>query len=64
MTEILTKVALMKKLEIIIKPGKLDVVKKAMTAAGYTGLTISKWRAMETRKACPTTTGTSGWSFA
>jgi len=42
MTETLTRIALKKKLEIIIKPGKLDVVKKAMTAAGYTGITISQ----------------------
>src|SRR3954469_24548368 len=37
-----TLVATMKKLEIIIKPGKLDAVKKAVAAAGYTGLTISQ----------------------
>lgn len=30
------------KLEIIIKPGKLDAVKKAMTSAGYSGVTISQ----------------------
>src|SRR5437899_632818 len=37
-----TLVATMKKLEIIIKPGKLDAVKKAMASAGYTGVTISQ----------------------
>jgi len=42
MSETLTKVATLLKLEIIIKPGKLDAVKKAMTTAGYTGMTISQ----------------------
>jgi len=37
-----TLVATMKKLEIIIKPGKLDAVKKAMASVGYTGLTLSQ----------------------
>ena len=37
-----TLVATMKKLEVIIKPGKLDAVKKAMASVGYTGLTISQ----------------------
>jgi len=37
-----TLVATMKKLEVIIKPGKLDAVKKAMASAGYTGVTISQ----------------------
>ncbi|MFA5975114.1 MAG: P-II family nitrogen regulator [Elusimicrobiota bacterium] len=32
----------MKKLEVIIRPGKLDAVKKAMSASGYTGVTISQ----------------------
>jgi len=32
----------MKKLEVIIKPGKLEVVKKAMATSGYTGVTISQ----------------------
>lgn len=32
----------LKKLEVIIRPGTLDAVKKAMATAGYTGLTISK----------------------
>jgi nitrogen regulatory protein P-II 1 len=42
--ETLTKigVATMKKLEIIIKPGKLDAVKKALATAGYQGVTISQ----------------------
>ena len=42
MPDTLTKVATIKKLEIIIRPGKLDAVKKAMAAAGYTGVTISQ----------------------
>ena len=42
MIETMTKVATMKKIEIIIKPGKLEVVKKAMATAGYTGVTISQ----------------------
>jgi nitrogen regulatory protein P-II 1 len=42
MSETLTKVATMKKLEIIVRPGKLDAVKKAMATAGYTGVTISQ----------------------
>lgn len=42
MTETLTRVALMKKLEIFIKPSKLDAVKKAMTLAGYSGMTLSQ----------------------
>ena len=37
-----TEVATMKKLEIIIKPGKLDAVKRALAAAGYQGVTISQ----------------------
>jgi nitrogen regulatory protein P-II 1 len=37
-----TGVATMKKLEILIKPGKLDAVKKALTTAGYQGVTISQ----------------------
>ena len=36
------QVSTMKKLEIIIKPGKLEAVKKAMTASGYSGLTLSQ----------------------
>ncbi len=31
-----------KKLEIIVKPGKLDAVKKALKAAGYVGVTMSQ----------------------
>jgi nitrogen regulatory protein P-II 1 len=42
MSETMTKVATLVKLEVIIKPGKLDAVKKAITAAGYTGVTISQ----------------------
>jgi nitrogen regulatory protein P-II 1 len=42
MLETITKVATMKKIEVIIKPGKLEVVKKAMATAGYTGVTISQ----------------------
>jgi nitrogen regulatory protein P-II 1 len=37
-----SKAATAVKLEIIIKPGKLDAVKKALTAAGYSGLTVSQ----------------------
>jgi nitrogen regulatory protein P-II 1 len=37
-----TEVSTMKKLEVIIKPGKIDAVKKAMGGAGYTGVTISQ----------------------
>ena len=37
-----TLVATMKKLEVIIKPGKLDAVKKAMASVDYTGVTISQ----------------------
>ena len=42
MSDTLTKVATIKKLEIIIRPGKLDAVKKALAASGYTGVTISQ----------------------
>src|ERR1041385_6386147 len=42
MSETLTRVATIKKLEIIIRPGKLDAVKKALATAGYTGVTISQ----------------------
>ncbi len=42
MSETSTKVATFKKLEIIIKPGKFEAVKKAMAASGYTGLTMSQ----------------------
>src|SRR5512147_2017106 len=38
----MTAVGTLKKLEIIIKPGKLDAVKKAMTTSGYTGVTVSQ----------------------
>jgi nitrogen regulatory protein P-II 1 len=34
--------ASLKKLEVVIKPGKLETVKKAMEGAGYTGVTISQ----------------------
>lgn len=37
-----TAVSTLKKLEIIIKPGKLEAVKKAMSQTGYTGLTVSQ----------------------
>ena len=42
MSETMTKIGTFAKLEIIIKPGKLDAVKKAMGTAGYTGVTISQ----------------------
>ena len=42
MSDTLTKVATIKKLEIIIRPGKLDAVKKALASAGYTGVTVSQ----------------------
>ena len=42
MSDILTKVATIKKLEIIIRPGKMEAVKKALATAGYTGVTISQ----------------------
>ncbi len=32
----------MKKLEIIIKPGKLDAVRQAIKATGYSGMTVSQ----------------------
>jgi nitrogen regulatory protein P-II 1 len=32
----------MKKLEIIIKPGKLDAVKQAIKSTGYSGITVSQ----------------------
>ena len=35
-------VALYKKLDVMIRPGKLDAVKKAMTQAGYTGVTVTQ----------------------
>lgn len=31
-----------KKLEIIVRPGKMDAVKKAMATVGYTGVTVTK----------------------
>lgn len=37
-----TKITTMKKLEIIIKPNKLDAVKAAIKAAGYSGMTVSQ----------------------
>ena len=42
MSDTLTKVATIKKLEIIIRPGKLEAVKKALAASGYTGVTVSQ----------------------
>ena len=42
MSDTLTQVATIKKLEIIIRPGKLDAVKKALATAGYTGVTVSQ----------------------
>ena len=32
----------LKKIEVIIRPGKLDPVKKAMASVGYTGVTVSQ----------------------
>jgi nitrogen regulatory protein P-II 1 len=57
MAETLTKVATFKKLEIIIKPGKLDAVKKAMSAAGYTGVTISQAEGHGNQKGLSSTAG-------
>jgi nitrogen regulatory protein P-II 1 len=40
----------MKKLEVIIKPGKLDAVRKAIKEAGYPGVTISQVEGHGTQK--------------
>ena len=40
----------MKKLEVIIKPGKLDAVRKAIKEAGYPGMTISQVEGHGTQK--------------
>ena len=40
----------MKKLEVIIKPGKLDSVRKAIKEAGYPGMTISQVEGHGTQK--------------
>ncbi len=40
----------MKKLEIIIKPGKIESVRKAMEAAGCVGVTISQAEEYGTQK--------------
>ena len=37
-----TAVGTLKKLEVMIRPGKLEAVKRAMASAGYTGVTISQ----------------------
>ena len=57
MAEVLTKpessavrIQTMKKLEVIIKPGKLDAVKKAVEKAGYMGVTISQVEGHGTQK--------------
>jgi nitrogen regulatory protein P-II 1 len=57
MAEVLTqpvssavRVQTMKKLEVIIKPGKLDAVKKAIEKAGYMGVTISQVEGHGTQK--------------
>src|ERR1017187_1153291 len=42
MPETFTKITTIKKLEIIIRPGKLEAVKKALASAGYPGVTISQ----------------------
>jgi nitrogen regulatory protein P-II 1 len=42
MSETMTQIGTLAKLEVIIKPGKLDAVKKAMGLSGYTGVTISQ----------------------
>jgi len=42
MSETVTKIDTLAKLEVFIKPGKLDAVKKAIASAGYTGVTISQ----------------------
>src|SRR4051812_2463076 len=57
--ETLTKtgVATMKKLEILIKPGKLDAVKKALTTAGYQGVTISQAEGHGNQKGLTNTNG-------
>jgi nitrogen regulatory protein PII len=38
------------KMEVIVRPGKLDAVKKALATAGYTGLTISQAEGHGTQK--------------
>jgi len=40
----------MKKLEIIVKPGKGEVVRQAIDAAGYPGITISQVEGHGTQK--------------
>ena len=40
----------MKKLEVIIKPGKLDAVRKAIKESGYPGVTISQVEGHGTQK--------------
>jgi len=37
-----TLVSTLKKLEVIIRPGKLEAVKRALAQAGYSGVTISQ----------------------
>jgi nitrogen regulatory protein P-II 1 len=39
-----------KKLDIIIRPGKMDAVKKAMAAAGYSGVTVTRADGFGTQK--------------
>jgi len=40
----------MKKLEIIVKPGKSSVVREAIEAAGYSGITVSQAEGHGTQK--------------
>ncbi len=40
----------MKKLEIIVKPGKSSVVREAIEAAGYAGITVSQAEGHGTQK--------------
>ena len=42
--------AIMKKLEIIVKPGKSSVVREAIEAAGYSGITVSQAEGHGTQK--------------
>ena len=40
----------MRKLEIIVKPGKSSVVREAIEAAGYSGITVSQAEGHGTQK--------------
>ncbi len=53
----------MKKIEAIIKPFKLDEVKEALQEVGVQGITVTRPRASDARKAIPNSIGAPNMSW-